>query len=67
MRKTFAILGVVALLAMGCKDMNNNNSSSSGNSNDPKMMSTQDDCPHCPGNQTADATGHCPVCGAKVK
>jgi hypothetical protein len=31
------------------------------------QMSAKDDCPMCPGVQTARADGTCPKCGMKVK
>ena len=31
------------------------------------QMSAKDDCPMCPGVQTAKADGTCPKCGMKVK
>jgi hypothetical protein len=53
------------MFTVGCqnKDANMND----GSSQNPKMMSATDDCPHCPGVQTANADGTCPKCGMKVK
>jgi len=33
----------------------------------PILKMSADDCPHCPGVQTANPDGTCPKCGMKVK
>jgi hypothetical protein len=80
MSKLFvAALGVVLLVGVGCqKDHNTDTSTQRTTSNDGTTHTTvtteksdtmrgADDCPHCPGVQTATAAGKCPVCGAQVK
>jgi hypothetical protein len=64
--KSLLVLAALALSAfsLGCQDMNKNDGNMDKN---PKMMSSTDDCSHCPGNQTAKPDGTCPSCGMKVK
>ena len=66
MRKSFAILAVGLLLAVGGCKSDNNGDTMNTSSSEPKKMTT-DACAHCAGVQTATADGKCPMCGAKVK
>lgn len=80
MSKLFAAaLGVVLLVGVGCQnDKNTTERKDEMRSTDGTTHTTVhteqtdtmrgvDDCPHCPGVQTANADGRCPMCGAKVK
>jgi hypothetical protein len=66
---------VVALLGMfsvaivgGCKDSNGKMKMPWDKKDKATtQMSAKDDCPMCPGVQTAKADGTCPKCGMKVK
>ena len=65
-----AALGAVLLVGVGCQ----NDHGSDTDHRDVTVrtertdtMRGQDDCPHCPGVQTARADGTCPQCGMKVK
>ena len=65
MRKLLVVaLGCMLFAGVGCKsedkDMDHMDHKQSS-------MSSKDDCPHCPGVQTAKSDGTCPMCGAKVK
>jgi len=60
-----AVLGIVLVAGFGCHDKDNDMDHSKHESMSSK--GTVDDCPHCPGVQTADANGKCPMCGMKVK
>ena len=64
MRMFFAVLaiGLMSCAMVGCK---NKDSNMDMNSSTQKMSA--DDCPHCPGVQTANADGTCPKCGMPVK
>jgi len=66
MKMLIAVFALGALCILGCKNQNKDNDNNMDHSQ-PQMMSTQDDCPNCPGVQHADASGKCPMCGAKVK
>ena len=59
-----AALGMM-LAGVGCDK--NKKDDMSNTSSDQKMSAAKDDCPMCPGVQTADADGKCPKCGMKVK
>ena len=80
MSKLFAAaLGVVLLVGVGCQnDKNSTTRTDEMRSTDGTTTTTvqtertdtmrgADDCTHCPGVQTANADGRCPMCGAKVK
>ena len=59
-------------VTVGCKakgEIEDNDKSMSGTSSSTEMRTSAgaDDCSHCPGKQTANADGTCPVCHAKVK
>ena len=66
MRKSFAMLAVAMLLAVGCQNKDNGSMDNSTSSSTPKKMSA-DACAHCAGDQVATADGKCPMCGGKVK
>ena len=57
-----AALGAVLFVGIGCQQDKNKPTT---RMSDGQM--SVDDCPHCPGNQVADANGKCPMCGMKVK
>ena len=62
MQKLFiALVAAMLLSGVGCK------SSSTSDRNGSSMSAAKDDCPMCPGVQTARADGTCPKCGMKVK
>jgi hypothetical protein len=82
MSKLFAAaLGVVLLVGVGCQNDRNTDTTTRSDemrSTDGTTRTTvrtertdtmrgADDCSHCPGVQTANADGTCPMCGAKVK
>jgi hypothetical protein len=54
----FALVGALFIGMVGCSSNAKKSSSD---------MSAVDDCPMCPGVQTAKADGTCPKCGMKVK
>jgi hypothetical protein len=71
-----AALGAVLFVAVGCQNDHSSSTttsakmdtgSTSATMSRSDAMSGQDDCPHCPGVQTAKADGTCPQCGMKVK
>ena len=70
-----AALGAVLFVGVGCQNDRSNmdrsdrmdRGSTSASMSRSDTMSGQDDCPHCPGVQTARADGTCPQCGMKVK
>ena len=63
MSKWMSVLALGLFIAVaGCKNMGKNNDDMS--SSEPKKMST-DACAHCPGVQTANADGGCPICTGK--
>jgi len=69
MRKALvvALLGVFSVAMVGgCKD-NNGKMRMPWEKKSTTQMSAKDDCPMCPGVQTANADGKCPKCGMKVK
>lgn len=73
-----AALCAVLFVAVGCqkdggasstnttKTTNTDGTTSTTTTRTDTMHGT-DDCPHCPGVQTARADGTCPQCGMKVK
>ena len=64
MRSLFIPAAAALLLTViGCQS----NAKSSSGSSDSTMSAAKDDCPMCPGVQTARADGTCPKCGMKVK
>jgi hypothetical protein len=75
MRKvTVALFGLMLIGAVGCtKDANGKyhpmweKKSTTQESMNSSMSAAKDDCPMCPGVQTARADGTCPKCGMKVK
>ena len=81
MSKLFAAaLGVVLLVGVGCQNDKSTDTTRSEEmrSTDGTTRTTvrtestdtmrgADDCTHCPGVQTANADGRCPMCGGKVK
>jgi hypothetical protein len=61
MKRLMVVALAAALFTMvGCQKK------AADSTTDPKMMA-QDDCPHCPGVQKANADGTCPVCNQPVK
>ena len=67
-----AALGAVLFVGVGCQnDRDHMDRSDRGTmttrSDRADTMRGEDDCPHCPGVQTARADGTCPQCGMKVK
>jgi len=75
-----AVLGAVLFVGVGCQNDGSASSSTSqttksttdGGTTTVKTERTttgqgEDDCPHCPGVQTARADGTCPMCNAKVR
>jgi hypothetical protein len=77
MRKvTVALFGLMLVGAVGCtKDSNGkmhpfwdkDKKPTTQESMSASSASAKDDCPMCPGTQTAKADGTCPKCGMKVK
>jgi hypothetical protein len=75
MRKvTVALFGLMLVGAVGCqKDSNGkmhmpwDKKESTTQMSSGSMSAAKDDCPMCPGVQTAKADGTCPKCGMKVK
>jgi hypothetical protein len=59
-----ALLGGIMFVGLGCKSNDNDMDHMDHHGS---MSAAHDDCPHCPGVQTARADGTCPLCGAKVK
>lgn len=63
MRKLM-IVTAISMMAIGAGfGCSHNKSSADGTT----QSSIHDDCPMCPGVQTANADGTCPKCGMKVK
>ena len=62
-----AAFAITTLVACGCENGKMHMPWDKKSTTQPAMMSTQDDCPMCPGVQHADAKGYCPKCGMKVK
>ena len=63
MRKLLVVaLGCILFTGVGCQNKDNDDMN-----HGDKKMSMKDNCPHCPGVQTAKSDGTCPMCGAKVK
>jgi len=72
MRKvTIALFGLMLIGAVGCtKDANGKMHpmwEKKSTTQESMSASAHDDCPMCPGVQTAKADGTCPKCGMKVK
>jgi len=72
MRKvTIALFGLMLVGAVGCSKDENGKMHMPWDKKDKDMATTmssaKDDCPMCPGVQTAKADGTCPKCGMKVK
>jgi hypothetical protein len=62
MSKWLSVLAISAVLTItGCKNTNHHDQDMGS---EPKKMSA-DACSHCPGVQTANADGKCPVCTGK--
>jgi hypothetical protein len=63
-----AAFGAMLLVGAGCQNKDESGMKRSGSMKSDSMSKTsmRDDCPHCPGNQIADANGRCPVCHMKV-
>ena len=71
-----AALCAVLFVAVGCQKDGGASSTHTTTTGDGTTSTTTtrtdtmhgvDDCPHCPGVQTARADGTCPQCGMKVK
>jgi hypothetical protein len=72
-----AALCAVLFVAVGCQNDGGSSSRTTRTTNSDGTTTTrtertdtmrgQDDCPHCPGVQTARPDGTCPQCGMKVK
>jgi hypothetical protein len=61
------VLGGLLFVGLaGCQDKNHASSSDMHKNGGTMDASMHDDCPHCPGVQTADAKGNCPICGMHV-
>jgi uncharacterized paraquat-inducible protein A len=59
--------GMLLLSAAACQNREKDDASMSTSDNNAAEVKTASDaCSHCPGNQTATASGTCPVCGMKV-
>jgi len=74
MRKVLvvALMGTFCVAVVGgCSKDENGKMRMPWDKKDKSMSTTQlsakDDCPMCPGVQTAKADGTCPKCGMKVK
>jgi hypothetical protein len=63
MRKLM-IVTAICMMTMGAGFGCSHNKSSSDSTT---QSAIHDDCPMCPGVQTANADGTCPKCGMKVK
>ena len=65
MRKVLAVAMFCSMFAaVGCKD---HSMPWDKKKSTTQMSEMKDDCPMCPGVQTARADGTCPKCGMKVK
>ena len=72
MRKVLVVMfGLMLVGAVGCsKDENGKMHmpwDKKATTQEASMSAAKDDCPMCPGVQTAKADGTCPKCGMKVK
>lgn len=61
-----AALGAVLVVGFGCQKDHGSDRDVTVKTERTDTMRGQDDCPHCPGVQTARADGTCPQCGMKV-
>jgi uncharacterized lipoprotein NlpE involved in copper resistance len=57
-----AAFAALLFLSVGCQ----NKDGSDSHHDDKAMKASMDACPHCPGKQTANADGTCPVCKMQV-
>ena len=70
MRKVMvALFGVMLVAGVGCSKDENGKMRMPWDKKESttQMSAAKDDCPMCPGVQTAKADGTCPKCGMKVK
>ncbi len=73
MRKALLVAAVgIMLVSVGCENGKMVNPfkkkpATTQSTEEMKMSAAKDDCPMCPGQQTATADGKCPKCGMQVK
>jgi uncharacterized paraquat-inducible protein A len=66
-RALLAAAAVLMLTVAGCENGKMKMPWDKDKDHATTMSAAHDDCPMCPGVQTADANGYCPKCHMKVK